>query len=490
MRALEVGLVAIAIIALILSCIATYYALIPTAAVSNMSAEISKLKGSIDSLSRDVSSLKKDVEALKGAPPTPPTPPPPPKPLLEGFILRVGVVQPLTGPFAYEAESGLYGAMMATEEINAAGGILGARIELFVEDFGGDPKVGATAAEKLITVNRVHVIRGSYTSSSMYAIMPVAEKYKCPVLTIGCSAKELIEQGWKYIFKTAPLSEMFAEKCVQFLKEVIEPELKPIIKRPFRIAILHDKSLVAVSDRNEFLRFKEKMAPEWEIVAIEAYDIGCPDFKPIIEKLKALGVDIVGMSSFAGDGALIMKQSAELGFKPYLFIGIGGGGTQAPKFIELSGPVVQYFFGGNEYWPDRQYPAPDKARAFGERFLRKWGRPLDFQSWTGYAGMYMIKQVIEKAAEKNPDAVKRAFERDDVAAIREIIKEGLATQKFYFDWCGELYFDARGQMNSIVTITQILPATPADIWSVHGLTFRTVWPPPYNVTTPVFPWKK
>ncbi len=488
MRVLEAGLVAIAVIALILSCVAMYYAFTPMAAISGLSSDISKLKDSIDSLSKDVSALKKDVEALKGAPPPPP---PVEKPLLEGFVLRVGVVQPLTGAFAYEAESGLYGAMMATEEINAAGGILGARIELLVEDFGGDPKVAASAAEKLITVNRVHVLRGSYTSASMYTIMPVAEKYKCPVLTIGCSAKELIEQGWKYIFKTAPLSEMFAEKSVRFLKEVIEPELKPIIGgRPLRIAILHDKSLIAVSDKNEFLRFKDKIAPEWEIVAIETYDIGCPDFKPIIEKLKALNVDVVGMSSFAGDGALILKQSRELGFKPYLFIGIGGGGTQAPKFIELTGPPAQYFFGGSEYWPDRRYPAPEKAREFGEKFYRRWARPLDFQSWTGYAGMYMIKQIIETAAKKSPDTVKKAFEKDDVATMREIIREGLATQKFYFEWCGELYFDERGQMNSIVTITQILPATPGDIWSVHGLTFRTIWPPPYNASRPVFPWKK
>jgi hypothetical protein len=44
-------------------------------------------------------------------------------------------------------------------------------------------------------------------------------------------------------------------------------------------------------------------------------------------------------------------------------------------------------------------------------------------------------------------------------------------------------------MNSIATITQVLPATPQDIWSVKGLTFRTVYPAPYKAADPVFPWK-
>jgi len=396
------------------------------------------------------------------------TPTPPPQPLA-GQVLRVGVVQPLTGPFAYEAESGLYGIMLATEEINAAGGILGAKIELFVEDFGGDPKVAGSAAEKLITVNKVHVIRGSYTSASMYVIAPIAEKYKIPVLTVGCSAKELTEQGWKYLFKTAPNSTAFNIKAVEFLKKVVEPHLK--LGRPLKVAILHDTSLIAVSDKDAFLEQRKLQAPDWEIVAIESYTIGTLDFRPIIDKLKPLKPDVVGISAFAGDGALLLKQSAEAGFKPAVWIGIGGGGTQAPKFIELAGEYCKYFFGGNEYWFDRQYPNPKALEEFGKKFFQRWGRPLDFQSWVGYAGMYMLKAVIEKYQKIDP----------------EVIREGLATMKFYFDWVGELFFYPNGQMNSIVTITQILPATPKDIWSVHGLTFRTVYPAPYKAADPVLP---
>jgi branched-chain amino acid transport system substrate-binding protein len=361
--------------------------------------------------------------------------------------------------------------MLATEEINAAGGILGAKIELYVEDFGGDPKVAGSAAEKLITVNKVHVIRGSYTSASMYVIAPIAEKYKIPVLTVGCSAKELTQQGWKYFFKTAPNSTAFNIVAVEFLRKVIEPELK--LGRPLKVAIVHDTGLVAVSDKDAFLEQQKRQAPDWQIVAIESYNIGALDFKPIIDKLKAAQPDVVGISAFAGDAALLLKQSAEAGFKPAVWIGIGGGGTQAPKFIELAGDYCKYFFGGSEYWFDRQYPNPKALADFGKRFLQRWGRPLDFQSWTGYAGMYMLKAVIEKYQKIDP----------------EVIREGLATMKFYFDWVGELFFYPNGQMNSIATITQVLPATPQDIWSVKGLTFRTVYPAPYKAADPVFPWK-
>ena len=69
----------------------------------------------------------------------------PAKPLLEGYELRVGIVLPLSGALAAFGQSGYRGALLATDEINAAGGILGAKIKLFVEDFAGDPKVAVSA---------------------------------------------------------------------------------------------------------------------------------------------------------------------------------------------------------------------------------------------------------------------------------------------------------------------------------------------------------
>ncbi|MEM0049676.1 MAG: ABC transporter substrate-binding protein [Candidatus Bathyarchaeia archaeon] len=489
----------VAIIALILSIASlayTFSVLAPLAAlpadISKLSGDISGIKGDISSLRGRVSSLEEAVKGLTPTPPTPPTPPPPP-PLLEGCELRVGIILPLTGAMAAFGQSGLRGAEMATEEINAAGGILGAKIKLFIEDFGGDPKVAVSATEKVITVNKVHVIRGYFTSSGAMSAMPTAEKYRTPCLSIGSSAKELCEQGWKYWFKTPPNSTMFNIVATEFLSKVIEPKLK--LGRPLKVAVLHENTLMGVSDKDEFLKQVSAKGLKWEIVAVEAYTAGALDFKPILEKLKGLAPDVVAASGYLTDTVLIAKQSLEIGFTP-IWISIGGAGMQTPELIRLAGEAVKYWFVANEYWYDRAYPNAEAGRKVSEKFMERYGVPHDFQSWAGYAGMYMLKEVIEKMAEKYPDRVKNAFVKDDVGEIREIIREGLATLKIWIDWLGELYFEPNGQLAYSITgpamgctILQVQPAKPGDLWSHEGLTFHTVYSPVYATADPIIPPK-
>jgi len=419
--------------------------------------------------------------------------PPPTKPLLEGYELRVGIVLPLSGALAAFGQSGYRGALLATDEINEAGGILGAKIKLVVEDFAGDPKVAVSATEKVITVNKVHVLRGYFSSSAAMAAMPTAEKYKTPVLSIGSSAKELCEQGWKYWFKTPPNSTMFATVAAEFLSKQLEPMLK--LGRPLKVVVLHENTLMGVSDKNEFLKVVEEKGLNWEIAAVEAYTSGALDFKPVLEKLKALNPDVVAASGYLTDTVLIAKQSKEIGFNP-IWVSIGGAGMQTPALIELAGENVAYWFVANEYWWDRNYPSAEAGLRVAQAFMARYGYPPDFQGWCGYAGMYILKELIEKVAEENPDKVKELFAKDDVEAIREMIREGLATMKFYLDWTGELYFEANGQLAYSLTgptmgctIIQIQPAKPGDLWSAQGLTFRTVYSPVYKVADPILPPK-
>jgi hypothetical protein len=77
-----------------------------------------------------------------------------------------------------------------------------------------------------------------------------------------------------------------------------------------------------------------------------------------------------------------------------------------------------------------------------------------------------------------------------------MIRNGLATRKFYLDWLGELYFEANGQLAYSLTgptqgntIIQIQPAKPTDLWSAQGLTFHTVYSPVYKVADPLLPPK-
>jgi branched-chain amino acid transport system substrate-binding protein len=388
-------------------------------------------------------------------------------------------------------QSGYRGVDLATKEINDAGGILGAKIKLVVEDFAGDAKIAVSATEKLITVDKVHVVRGYFTSSGAMSAMPIAEQYKTPVLSIGSSAKELCEKGWTYWFKTPPNSTMFSLVAVDFLTKVVEPALK--LTRPLKVAVLHENTLMGESDKNEFLKVVQKQGLNWQVVAVKAYTAGALDFKPVLEELKALGPDVVAASGYLTDTVLIAKQSREIAFNP-LWISIGGAGMQTPTLIEMAGENVKYWFVANEYWWDRAYPNPEAGRKVANLFVSKTGYPPDFQGWSGYYGMYILKALIEKLAGFDPEGVKQAFKTDNVAQIRQMIRDGLSTLKLYFETLGEIYFEPNGQMAYSIngptmgcTILQIQPAKPDDPWSSQGLTFHTVHSPVYKVADAIIP---
>jgi|GEM_PF-585725 len=493
MGKVEKASIAVAVIAIIIAAIAIYYASSVTSEASGLRGLVTDLSRKVDSLSGQVSTLSSKVSELEKALGAMAPPKPPLEELLKGCTLRVGVCLPLSGAMAAFGESGLRGIQLATEEINSAGGILGAKIELIIEDFAGDPKVAVTATEKLITVNKVHVVRGYFTSSGAMSAVPVAEKYKTPVLSVGSSAKELCMQGWKYWFKTPPNSTMFSLVAVDFLTKWVEPQLK--LGRPLRIAIIHENTLMGVSDKNEFLNVTKSKGLKWEIVAVEAYQSGALDFKPLLEKVKAAAPDVIAMSGYLTDTVLIAKQANEIGLKA-IWISIGGAGMQTPKLIELAGENVKYWFVCNEYWYDRAYPNKQAGYEVSKKFMARYGYPHDFQSWAGYAGMYMLKLVIEDLAKQNPDALKAAFEKDDVATIREMIASGLRNFRLYIDWLGEIYFEPNGQMAYSIsgptmgcTVLQVQPASPGDLWydSKSGLTFHTVWSPVYKTADPILP---
>jgi branched-chain amino acid transport system substrate-binding protein len=89
--------------------------------------------------------------------------------------IRIGAIDPLTGPMAAYGEPVRDGMILAVEEINAQGGINGRKIELLLEDDGGDPKNAVNAFTKLATVSKVPVIIGPLSSGCSMATAPLAE---------------------------------------------------------------------------------------------------------------------------------------------------------------------------------------------------------------------------------------------------------------------------------------------------------------------------
>ena len=189
--------------------------------------------------------------------------------------IKVGIILPLTGGQAAFGEIEKNSFIMAFNEIQKAGGIKGAKIELLFEDDTGKPDIARAAAEKLISKDKVVILGGGYGSSETRAIAGVAQQNKMPFLINTGSADIITEQGWNYVFRLNPPVSEYAEAAETFLKEVAKPKTA---------AILFENSLFGTSGSKEFEKSCKDLGIQ--VVLKEGYEKGAVDFKPLLIKVK------------------------------------------------------------------------------------------------------------------------------------------------------------------------------------------------------------
>ena len=124
--------------------------------------------------------------------------------------IKIGVTQPLTGAFAASGNYVAQGAKIAEDEINNAGGVLGKKIQLIIEDNKSNPTEAVGTVEKLIHADKVPVLIGAWSSTLTLAVMPKLEEYKVPMMVETSSSGKITTSGNPYIFRISPTSEMEA----------------------------------------------------------------------------------------------------------------------------------------------------------------------------------------------------------------------------------------------------------------------------------------
>ena len=316
--------------------------------------------------------------------------------------VKVGIVLPLTGPQAKFGEIEKKSFDLALEEINAAGGINGKKLELIMEDDTGRPDVGRSVVEKLITKDKVVMIGGGYSSSVTYAVAGVCQQNKMPFLVNTGSADKITTSGWDYIYRLNPPVSHYADAITTLLAEKVKPKT---------VAILHENSLFGTKGAKSF----EKICKEagYKVVLKEGYEHGGIDFKPVLIRIKQLNPDILYMVSYIMDASLLMKQAKELKLTPKMFIG-GAAGFTLPEFAENSGVASEKVISATLWHQVLPFPG---AMDYYKKFVAKFNKPTEYHGAEAYYACYVIADVLKRAKSYKNTDIKQALSETDMMTV-------------------------------------------------------------------------
>ena len=316
--------------------------------------------------------------------------------------VKVGVVLPLTGAQAKFGEIEKKSFDLALEEINAAGGINGKKLELVIEDDTGRPDVGRSVVEKLITKDKVVMIGGGYSSSVTFAVAGVCQQNKMPFLVNTGSADKITTSGWDYIYRLNPPVSHYADAVTTLLADKIKPKT---------VAILYENSLFGTKGASSFEKICKKAG--YKVLLKEGYEHGGIDYKPVLIQIKQLNPDIVYMVSYIMDASLLMKQAKELKLAPKMFVG-GAAGFTLPEFAENSGVASEKVISATLWHQVLPFPG---AMDYYKKFVARFNKPTEYHGAEAYSACYVIADVLKRAKSfKNTD-IKQALSETDMMTV-------------------------------------------------------------------------
>ena len=306
--------------------------------------------------------------------------------------IKIGIVGPHTGPVAVYGEAVRDAALVAIEEINAAGGVLGMKFVPVIEDTKGDGAEASNAVNKVITRDKVVAIIGPVISSTANVAGAIVNREKVPMIAPAATAVEVTHAG-EYTSRVCFLDSYQATVMAKFSREELKAE---------KAAILID----VASDYSIGLKdvFAEKLVEYGgEIVEVVSYTSGDSDFSAQLTKIKAAAPDVIYLPVYYNDDILILRQARNLGITATF---LGADGWDAPELIEGAGDAAEGCYFTTHYTIHDPSPV---VQNFVQKFQEKYGKPPIVFNALGYDAVKMLADAIERAGSLDREEIKDAI---------------------------------------------------------------------------------
>lgn len=236
--------------------------------------------------------------------------------------VKIGLMAPITGAFASEGQDMKKIVELMVEEVNKAGGINGAKVELIVEDDGSTPRSAATAASRLVAAG-VPAVIGTYGSAVTQASQDIYDEAGVVQIGTGSTSIQLTSTGKKHFFRTCPRDDEQGRVAAETLE-----------KLGFKnVAILHDNSAYAKGLADE-AKANIENAGKSKIVFFDALVPGERDYSAILTKIKGVNPDAILFTGYYPEAGLLLRQMAGMKWSVPM---VGGDATNNVDLVKIAG---------------------------------------------------------------------------------------------------------------------------------------------------------
>lgn len=332
----------------------------------------------------------------------------------EAAPIPLGALYPFSGMLSLFGDESYRGLELAAEERNAAGGLFGRPLKLIKGD-AVDPAAATAEVKRLLSAEKVGAVFGSFASPLVIAASQITELAGIPFFELGAICDQVLERGFRCLFRSCSSATMLAALSVQTVAETLAAqwgfEREPV-RANLRVAILHEDGLYGSTvGALQLARCKERRL---NVIDKLAYNAAAPDLANAVQRLRGADVTAVLHTGYQSDTVMFYRQMKQAGWLPRMVVGAGGGYA----LVDTATAIGADFDGTLNVGFPPYATNPDVAPGLHEvrtAYERKYGaKPRSGHSLANYVGAKLFLDALARAGGLGKDKVRDAVAATDV----------------------------------------------------------------------------
>ena len=323
--------------------------------------------------------------------------------------IKIGSVQPATGPLAVIGQGQRRGNQLAIDYVNSRGGIKslgGAQLELLLGDSESKPEIGRSEADRLIKDGAI-MMTGPFQSGVAMAIATLCEQRQVPFVMDVAALDAITQKGYQYTFRVFITAKGLVGGAVKYLKMITSD--KGVM--PKRAVVTNTADAFGKGMSGGFIKFMETSGLPIEIVDRVQYPLGIHDLSAEVARIKAAKPDILFPVSRPGDSIILTREMYKQRVELMGIFCPGSPGWYEPEVIKDLDKLILYAM-DNVPWINPASPVYQQAN---QAFQKKHNKYLDTNSAYAYTGVLVMADALERAGSTDPEKILASLKQTNYA---------------------------------------------------------------------------